>query len=198
MCTGLSCEQTIPIDRKHPTATRRDSLASRLHTLQGGQKTMETDSDMLVQSNRFLLHSSRAHIRTCTARTCGRSETTATALLSSDSHTCPLKGNEMCSTTMRRLSVQTSQWISDQHGDADERATTMQRSLPVCHQLDDMALCATMSVYDLYALHCTSRRLCSPGHIRNTGVIDRGPWSRGFLIRPEESMVLTLHPSAPG
>ena len=52
---------------------------------------METDSDMLVQSKRFLLHSSRAHIRTGTARKYGRSETTATALLSSDSHTGTLK-----------------------------------------------------------------------------------------------------------
>ena len=31
------------------------------YTLQGGQMTMGTDSDMLVQSKRFLLHSSRAH-----------------------------------------------------------------------------------------------------------------------------------------
>ena len=52
---------------------------------------METDSDMLVQSKRFLLHSSRAHIRTGTARKYGRSETTSTVLLSSDSHTGTLK-----------------------------------------------------------------------------------------------------------
>ena len=61
------------------------------YTLQGGQMTTNADSDMLVQSKRFLLHSSQAHIRTGTARKYGRSETTTTALLSSDSHTGTLK-----------------------------------------------------------------------------------------------------------
>ena len=68
-------------------------------------------------------------------------------------------------------------------------------AVSVCRELDDV--CATMSVYDLYALHWTSRRLCSPGiHIRNTGVIERELWSRGVLVRPEGSMVLKLSSSA--
>ena len=55
--------------------------------------TMETDSDILMQSKQFLLHSSQAHnaIRTGTAMKYGRSETTATDLLGSDCHTGTLK-----------------------------------------------------------------------------------------------------------
>jgi hypothetical protein len=65
----------------------------------------------------------------------------------------------------------------------------------VCHELDDV--CANLSVYDLYALHWTSRRLCRASiHIRNTGVIERELWSRGFLVRPEGSMVMKLPPTA--
>ena len=65
----------------------------------------------------------------------------------------------------------------------------------VCREFDDV--CASLSVYDLYALHWTSRRVCSDGiHIQNTGVIQRELWSRGlhFLVRPEGSMVLKLPP----
>ena len=46
---------------------------------------------MLVQSKQFLLHLSRAHIRTGTAMKYGRSETTPTVLPSSDSNACTLK-----------------------------------------------------------------------------------------------------------
>ena len=65
----------------------------------------------------------------------------------------------------------------------------------VSRELDDV--CASLSVYDLYVLHWTSRRVCSDGiHIRIAGVIERELWSRGFLVRPEGSMVLKLPPSA--
>ena len=68
-------------------------------------------------------------------------------------------------------------------------------AVSVCRKLDDV--CATMSVYDLYAVQWTSRRMWSPGiHIRNADVIKRELWSRGFLVRPERSMVLKLPPSA--
>ena len=70
-------------------------------------------------------------------------------------------------------------------------------SVVVCCELDDV--CATLSVYDLYALHWTLRRVCSDGiHVRNTGVIERELWSRGFLVRPEGSMVLKLPPLSTG
>ena len=64
-----------------------------------------------------------------------------------------------------------------------------------CREIDDVY--ATLSVYDLYALHWTLRRVCSDGiHTRNTGVIERELWSRGLLVRPEGSMILKLRPSA--
>ena len=48
------------------------------YIVQSGKLTLETDSDMLVLSNKFMLHSSRARLRTGQTRKHGRSETTAT------------------------------------------------------------------------------------------------------------------------
>ena len=144
------------------------------YTLQGGQITLETDSDLLVQAKRFLLHSSRAHIRTGTARKYGRSETTATVLLSSDSHTGTLRS------AMRWASKRRDDWVIftvNKRRTRVHRRTSHYRRMEaiavvVCRELDDV--CATLSVYDLYALHWTSRRLCRASiHIRNTGVVER-------------------------
>ena len=39
--------------------------------------------------------------------------------------------------------------------------------------------------------------MCSPGvHLRNTSVIEKELWQRGFTVRPEGSMVLKLPPAA--
>ena len=59
--------------------------------MDGGKLTLETDTDRLAMSDTFMLHSSRARLRTGMTRKYGRSETTATVLLSSDIHTGTLR-----------------------------------------------------------------------------------------------------------
>ena len=122
-----------------------------------------------------------------TARKYGRSETTATVLLGFDCHAGTLKS--------------AMKWAARRRGDwviftVDTRRTRRCRrtshyfameaiAVSVCRKLDDV--CATLSVYDLYVLHWTSQRLCSPGiYIRNTSVIERELWSRGFLVRHKD------------
>ena len=167
------------------------------YIVDGGKLTLETDTDRLAMSDTFMLHSSRARLRTGQTRKYGRSETTATVLLSSDIHTGTLRS------AMRWASKRRDDWVIftvNKRRTRVHRRTSHYRRMEaiavvVCRELDDV--CATLSVYDLYALHWTSRRLCRASiHIRNTGVIERELWSRGFLVRPEGSMVMKLPPTA--
>ena len=167
------------------------------YIVNGGKLTLETDTDRLAMSDTFMLHSSRARLRTGQTRKYGRSETTAAVLLSSDSHTGTLRS------AMRWASKRRDDWVIftvNKRRTRVHRRTSHYRRMEaiavvVCRELDDV--CATLSVYDLYALHWTSRRLCRASiHIRNTGVIERELWSRGFLVRPEGSMVMKLPPTA--
>ena len=74
------------------------------YTLQGGL-TLETDSDILVQSSKFMLHSSRAAITTATLRRYGASLVTASVLLCSDSFAGSLRG------AMKWASKQKDTWV---------------------------------------------------------------------------------------
>ena len=141
--------------------------------------TMETDSAMLVQSTRFLLHSSRAHIRTGTARKYGCSEMTATVLLSSDSHTGTLKSAVKWASRRRDDWVdftvdkqRTRRLRSNEHDDLDERATIMQWRLSMCQCVANLTmyvrLCqSTISMPcighrdDFAVLAYTSETLCT-------------------------------------
>ena len=107
-------------------------------------------------SNKFMLLSSRARLRTGQIRKYGRSETTAIVLFSSDSHTGTLRSAMKCTSTQR------DDWVSFT---VEKRRTQRHRltshfhrmeaiAVVVCRGLDDV--CATLSVYDRYALHWTS------------------------------------------
>ena len=92
---GKNSRQHLRAIRPHRTkAQKKMTRVVRLesYTLQGGILTLETDSNKLVMANKFILHSYRARLRTGQARKYSRSETTATVLLSSDSHIETLKG----------------------------------------------------------------------------------------------------------
>ena len=198
--TGKNNQQHLRVIRPHRhRAEKPTTRVVRLESyiVNGGKLTLETDTDRLAMSDTFMLHSSRARLRTGMTRKYGRSETTATVLLSSDIHTGTLRS------AMRWASKRRDDWVIftvNKRRTRVHRRTSHYRRMEaiavvVCHELDDV--CANLSVYDLYALHWTSRRLCRDSiHIRNTGVIERELWSRGFLVRPEGSMVMKLPPAA--
>ena len=82
-----TCEKTeveSPSQDKNtaPSATR--VVRMQLYTLQDCLK-LETDSDTLVKSSKFMVHVSRAALPTARIRTYGASLVTASALLCSDS-----------------------------------------------------------------------------------------------------------------
>lgn len=177
-----------------PSATRVVRMQS--YTLQGCL-TLETASDILVQSSKFMLHSSRAALTTATVRKYGASLVTASALLCSDSFAGSLRG------AMKWASKQKDTWViftvlkrrTKRHKRTSYYNAMAAIALTVCRDLEDT--CEGLSVFNLYVLHWISRRVCSPGvHLRNTSVIERELWQRGFLVRPEGSMVLKLPPAA--
>ena len=150
------------------------------YTLQDGLKdglTLETDPDLLVQAPKFILHSSRAALPTATTCKYGTSLTTATALLSSDSFIGSIRS------TMKWASTLNDTWAifsvlkrrTRRHWRTSYYKAMVAIALTVCHNLDNTY--QTLSVYNLYALHWTSRQVCTPGvHLRNMSVIDKELW----------------------
>ena len=185
-------------EKTAPSATQ--VVRMQLYTLQGGLK-LETDTDTLARSSKFManfmLHSSRAALPTATARKYGASLVTASALLCSDSFAGSLRG------AMKGASKRKDTWVrftvlkrrTKRHKQTSYYNAMVAIALTVCRDLEDT--CEGLSVFNLYALHWTSRRVCSTGvHLRNTSVIERELWQRDFLVRPEGSKVLKLPPAA--
>ena len=167
------------------------------YTLQDGL-TLETDLDLQVQSPKFMLHSSRAALPTATTRKYGASLTTATALLSSDSFIGSL------GSTMKWASKLKDTWVilsvlkqrTKRHRRTSYYKDMVAVALTVCRDLDDtcQSLQHSDSVYNLYALHWTSRRVCTPGvHLRNASAVKKELWQRAFMVTPEGSMVMKLN-----
>ena len=108
--------------------------------MNGGKLTLETDTDRLALSNKFMLHSSRARLRTGQTRKYGRSETTATVLLSSDSHTGTLRS------AMKWASKRPGDWVIftvNKRQTLIHRRTSHYRRMEaiavvVCRELDDV------------------------------------------------------------
>ena len=124
-----------------------------MHTLQGGLK-LETDSDTLAQSSKFMLHSSRTALPTVTARKYCASLVTASALLCSDSFAGSLRG------AMKWASKRKDTWVSftvikrrtKRHKRTSYYNAMVAIALTVCRDLEDT--CEGLSVFNLDVLHC--------------------------------------------
>ena len=130
------------------------------YTLQGCLE-LEADTTILVQSSKFMLHSSRAAITTVTLCKYGTSLVTASALLCSDSFAGSLRG------AMKWASKQKDTWViftvlkqqTKQHKRTSYYDAMVAISLTVCHDLEDT--CEGLSIFNLHALHWTSRQVCT-------------------------------------
>ena len=131
------------------------------------------------------------------ARKYGASLVTAPALPSSGSLAGSLRG------AIKRASKLKGTWVlfnvikrrTKRHCRNSYHNAAMAIALTACRDLVDT--CEGLFVFNLYALHWTSRQVCNPGvHLRNISVIERELWKGGFLVRPEGPMALKLPPTA--